>query len=131
MTAASDAKALAKVRELCLDLPEVNERLSHGAPTFFIRDKKTFCNIHHDTHSGDGWLAIFAAAPAGAQEALMQLDPARYYRPAYVGHRGWIGMRIDGKVDWDEVAGIIEDAYRAVAPTKLVEALDRMIAGRE
>ena len=58
-------------------------------------------------------------------------DPKRYYRPAYVGHRGWVGMRLDGKVDWDEVAVIIEDAYRTVAPTKLVEALDRMIAGRE
>ncbi|MEY2424552.1 MAG: hypothetical protein QOI61_124 [Actinomycetota bacterium] len=118
------------MKALCLDLPEVNERLSHGAPTYFIRDKKTFCTVHHN-HHGDGIFGIWAAAPPGAQEALIQFNPERYYRPAYVGHRGWVGMRLEGKVDWDEVAGIIEDAYRAIAPKKLVEALDRMVVGRE
>ena len=121
---------LGKVRELCLDLPEVNERLSHGAPTFFIRDKKTFVTFHTD-HHGDGRVGIWAAAPPGAQEALIASNPKRYYRPAYVGHRGWIGMRLEGKVDWDEAEGIIEDAYRTVAPKKLVEALDRLVVGKE
>jgi hypothetical protein len=109
----------AKVRALCLDLPEVNERLSHGAPTFFIRDKKTFCTVHHN-HHGDGIFGMWCAAPPGAQEFLIESSPQRYYRPAYVGHRGWVGMRLEGKVDWDEVAGVIEDAYCAVAPKKLV-----------
>ena len=117
---ASEDTITEKVRALCLALPEVNERLSHGAPAFFIRDKKTFCNFHHDTYSSDGTLALFAAAPPGVQEALIADNPKRYYRPAYVGHRGWIGMRLDGKLDWDEIAGVIEDAYCTVAPAKLV-----------
>lgn len=112
-------KVIAKVRAICLDLPEVNERPSHGAPTFFIRDKKTFVTCHDD-HHGDARLGIWAAAPPGAQEALIAANPARYYRPAYVGHRGWVGMRLEGKVNWDEVEGIVEDAYCAVAPAKLV-----------
>ena len=118
--ATTAAKAVEKVRRMCLDLPEVNERLSHGAPAFFIRDKKTFANVHPDNHSGNGELALWAAAPPGAQEALIAANPARYYRPAYVGHRGWVGMRLEGAVDWNEVEGVIEDAYCAVAPAKLV-----------
>jgi hypothetical protein len=124
------AKVLERVRAICLDLPEVNERPSHGAPTFFIRDKKTFVMFHND-HHGDGILGVWAAAPPGAQEALIAANPAVYYRPAYVGHRGWVGMRLEGKVDWDEAEGVIEDAYRAVAPKTLVAELDRMVAGRE
>lgn len=120
MTSKRDAERIyKKVKELCLDLPEVNERLSHGAPTYFIRDKKTFCTVHNN-HHGDSIFGIWAAAPPGSQEALIAADPKRYYRPAYVGHRGWIGMRLEGKVDWDEVAGIIEDAYCTIAPKKLV-----------
>jgi hypothetical protein len=124
------AKVLERVRAICLDLPEVTERPSHGAPTFFIRDKKTFVMFHND-HHGDGILGVWAAAPPGAQEALIAANPAVYYRPAYVGHRGWVGMRLEGKVDWDEAEGVIEDAYRAVAPKTLVAELDRMVAGRE
>jgi hypothetical protein len=124
------AQALSKVRSLCMDLPEVTERLSHGSPTWFIRDKKTFATCH-ENHHGDGIFGIWAAAHPGAQEALIASNPNRYYRPAYVGHRGWIGMRLEGAVDWDEVEGILEDAYRAVAPKKLLQELDRQVAGRE
>ncbi len=116
-------KVLTRVRGICMDLPEVTERLSHGAPTWFIRDKKTFVMFHND-HHGDGILGIWAAAPPGAQESLIASDPSRYYRPAYVGHRGWVGIRLEGKVNWDEVDVVIEDAYRTVAPTKLVALLD-------
>jgi hypothetical protein len=126
----NEDRIYAKVRELCLQLPQVNEKLSHGTPTFFIADKKTFCSLHSNHHR-DGITGIWAAAPPGAQEALIDHDPKRYYRPAYVGHRGWVGMRLEGKVDWDEVAGVLEDAYRTVAPKKLAAELDRMIAGRE
>lgn len=108
---------------MCVDLPEVTERLSHGTPTWFIRDKKTFVMFAHD-HHGDGKMGFWCAAAPGAQEALIGSDPDVYYRPAYVGYRGWVGMRLDGRVDWDEVAGIVEDAYRCVAPKKLVDELD-------
>ncbi len=123
-------KALAKVRAICTGLPEVTERLSHGAPTWFIRDKKTFVTFHDD-HHGDGILGVWAAAPTGAQEALIRSNSSRYYRPAYVGHRGWVGMRLEGKVNWGEVESVIEDAYRAIAPKTLVAQLDRLVVGKE
>jgi hypothetical protein len=117
------ARTLARVRKLCLGLPEVTERLSHGAPTFFVRGKKTFV-MFHDDHHGDGRLAIWCAAPPGAQEGMVQAEPERFFRPPYVGHRGWLGLRLDRDLDWDEVAAVIEDAYRMVAPKTLVARLD-------
>jgi hypothetical protein len=116
-------QALDRIRTLCLALPETTERPSHGAPTWFIRDKKTFV-MFHDDHHGDGRLAIWCAAPAGVQELLVEEEPARFFRPAYVGHRGWLGVRLDVEVDWDEMAGIVEDAYRMVAPKQLIARLD-------
>jgi hypothetical protein len=111
------------VRALCLGLPEVNERLSHGAPTFFIRDKKTFATVW-DNHHRDERLGLICAAPPGVQEQLVDEEPDRFYVPAYVGHRGWIGVRIDRKVDWNEIEQILLDAYTYVAPTKLVAELN-------
>jgi hypothetical protein len=119
VTEAQATKACDKVRALCLDLPEVSERMSHGSPTWFIRDKKTFCTFVND-HHGDGILGVWCAAPAGAQEAMIAADPERYFRPPYVGHRGWVGVRLHGKPNWDEFATVIEDAYCAIAPAKLV-----------
>src|SRR5215212_868307 len=109
------------MRSLCLALPETNERPSHGAPTFFIRDKKTFV-MFHDDHHGDGRLAIWCAAPPGLQATLVDEEPTRFFVPPYVGHRGWLGVRLDLTLDWDEIAGIVEDAYAEVAPRKLLEA---------
>ena len=120
----SDATAaLARVREGCLALPEVTERLSHGAPTFFIRGKSTFVTFHDD-HHGDGILGLWCAAAPGVQEELVRTEPERFYRPAYVGHRGWIGVRLDVDPDWAEVAAICVDAYRCVAPKTLLARLD-------
>ncbi len=112
---------LQRIRELCLALPETSERLSHGHPTFFVRDKRSFAMVlrnHHD----DGRFAMWCAAEDGLQEMLVEADPERFFRPPYVGHRGWLGVRLDGKLHWDELAGIVEDAYAEVAPPKLVEA---------
>jgi hypothetical protein len=113
---------LARTRELCLALPEVTERLSHGSPTWFIREKKTFVTFVDD-HHGDGILGIWCAAPPGVQESLVAEEPDRFFRPPYVGGRGWLGVRLDVDVDWDEMAGIVEDAYCEVAPKKLVAAI--------
>jgi hypothetical protein len=120
---------LARLREVCLALPEVTERLSHGSPTWFIRGRKTLAT-YVDNHYGDGRLAIWCPAPPGVQGALVTEEPDRFFTPAYVGHRGWLGVRLDRDLDWDEVAGIIEDAYRLVAPRKLVAVLDAS-AGHE
>ena len=114
---------LHRVRDIALALPEVTERLSHGAPTFFVRSKKTFV-MYLDDHHGDGRLALWCSAPEGVQAALVDQEPERFFRPPYVGPRGWIGVRLDVDVDWDEIAGIVHDAYRNVAPKKLTAQLD-------
>jgi hypothetical protein len=111
-----------RVRRLCLALPEVTERPSHGEPTWFVRDKKTFvmfADHHHDDRT-----AFWCAAPPGAQEALVAGEPDRYFRPPYVGHRGWVGVYLDVSIDWDDVAERVVDAYRSVAPARLVARLD-------
>lgn len=113
---------LPKLRELCLALPEATERLSHGEPTWFVRGKKTF--VTYADHHHDDRLGFWCAAPAGAQEALVASDPVRYFRPPYVGHRGWLGVYLDVDVDWREVAEIVSDAYRCVAPKTLIARLD-------
>jgi hypothetical protein len=117
-------EVLERVRGICLGLPEVTERLSHGEPTWFVRDRKSlvmFADRHHDDR-----VACWCAAPEGAQEALIRADPERYFRPPYVGHRGWVGVYLDvDGIDWDRVEEIVEDAYRQVAPKGLVARLDQ------
>jgi hypothetical protein len=105
--------ALARVRAICLALPDVEERPSHGAPTFFVRGKRAFVNFV-DNHHHDGKLALWCAAPPGFQASIVDTAPDRYYVPAYVGHLGWVGVRLDRGTSWDEIAAVIERAYRAV-----------------
>jgi hypothetical protein len=118
------ARVLEAVREICLSLPETSERPSHGEPTFFVREKRSFASVW-DSHHGDGRFALICAALAGMQSTLVEADPERFFVPAYVGHRGWIGVRLDRGFERDEIAGILEDAYAEVAPPKLVEAAAR------
>lgn len=116
--------ALERVRRLCLALPETEERRSHGAPTFFVRGKKAFVT-YTDNHHGDGRLALWCNAPSEAQTARVATDPRQFFVPPYVGTRGWIGVRLDLDPDWDEIAEIVEDAYRLTAPKRLVDGLYR------
>jgi hypothetical protein len=113
---------LERIRELCLALPETSERPSHGQPTFFIGGKRSFV-MYLDNHHGDERLAIWCAAPEGMQAALVSGAPEHYFVPPYVGHRGWLGVRLDRGIDWNEVAGAVEDAYLTVAPKRLVRAV--------
>lgn len=113
---------LAKLRRLCLSLPETTERLSHGEPTWFVRDKKTF--VTYADHHHDDRLAFWCAAPGGVQEAMVASDPDRYFVPPYVGHRGWLGVYLDVPVKWDEIGDLVEDAYRMIAPQRLVAELE-------
>jgi hypothetical protein len=115
------AQVLERLRRICLALPETSERRSHGAPTFFVRDKRAFVMVL-DNHHGDGRFAIWCAAGDGMQQMLVEAEPERFFVPPYVGHRGWLGVRLDRGLDWEELAGIVEDAYAEVAPAKLVEA---------
>ena len=114
-------RTLARLREICVALPETSERPSHGAPTFFVRGRRAFLMVLTD-HHGDGRFAVWCAAPEGMQQALVESDPETFFVPPYVGHRGWLGVRLDRGLDWDELAGIAEDAFAEVAPAKLVEA---------
>ena len=116
---ATKAAIVERVRRLCLALPETSERPSHGAPTFFIREKRSFVMVLQ-SHHGDGIFGLWVAAPPGNQELLVAADPERFFRPPYVGHRGWLGVRLDGAIDWDEIAGIVEDAWATVAPATLL-----------
>ncbi len=116
-------QVLAKVREIAFGFPEVSERVSHGSPAFFIREKKVLANVMED-HHGDDRLALWCAAAPGVQAELVEQEPERFFVPPYVGHRGWIGLRLDVDPDWDEVAGILDDAYRLVAPKTLIKLLD-------
>jgi hypothetical protein len=112
---------LERLRALCLALPETTERLSHGEPTWFVRGKKTF--VTFADHHHDDRLAFWCAAPPGAQQELVDAEPGRFFRPPYVGHRGWLGVYLDVPVDWPEIAEIVEDAYRQIAPKSLVAKL--------
>ena len=116
-------RLLAGVRKICDALPEVTERPSHGAPTWFIREKKSFVTFwvdgHHDLHFPHLW----CAGPPGVQAELVAENPDRFFRPPYVGHRGWIGVRMDANVDWAEIAELCRDAYRQVAPVRLAASV--------
>ncbi|NED95336.1 MmcQ/YjbR family DNA-binding protein [Phytoactinopolyspora alkaliphila] len=116
------ADPLERLRRLCLALPETTERLSHGEPTWFIRGKKTF--VMYADHHHDDRLGFWCAAEPGVQESLVAAEPSRYFRPPYVGHRGWLGVWLDVPVDWEEVSELVTDAYRAVAPKTLIARLD-------
>src|SRR5919106_6430882 len=110
---------LPTLRKLCLALPETTERISHGEPTWFVRGKKTF--VMYANHHHDDVLAFWCAAPDGAQETLVASDPERFCVPPYVGHRGWLGVRLDVlPIDSAQLADLVTEAYRAVAPQRLV-----------
>jgi|1186.fasta_scaffold260869_2 hypothetical protein len=117
---------LPRLRALCLALPEVTEKVSHGEPTWFVRRVfVTYAERHHDDRVG-----FWCAAPPGAQEALVAARPDRFFVPPYVGGRGWLGVRLDvDGLDWDEIAEIVADAYREIAPRKLVAGLDQPRTG--
>jgi hypothetical protein len=107
---------LERVREICMRLPDAEERASHGEPAWFVRGKRqfaSFANHHHDDR-----LAVWFAAPQGLQEALVQSEPERYFRPPYVGPRGWIGAYLDVEVDWAELEEMLTEAHKTVAQAK-------------
>jgi hypothetical protein len=114
--------SLYAVRALCLALPEVTERLSHGEPAWFVRGKKQF--VMFADHHHDDRVAFWCAAPEGAQDVLIGAEPKRYFKPPYVGVRGWLGVYLDVPQDWDELAVIVRDAYLTVAPRKLAALVE-------
>jgi hypothetical protein len=101
-----------RLRAICLALPETIEKLSHGEPTWHVRGRM-FATLD-DHHHGEDRLAVWLAAALGDQETLVASDPERFFVPPYVGHRGWVGVRIDGRPDWRVVTRLVRDAYTEV-----------------
>jgi hypothetical protein len=118
----SRAGAFARVRRICLALPEAHEKIAWGAPTFRVRDRQFA--MYLDNHHGDGRLALWVKAPPGAQEALVGADPERFFVPPYVGPAGWLGLHLDRGLDWGVVAGLVRDGYLEAAPKKLRALLE-------
>jgi hypothetical protein len=113
---------LERLSAICLDLPEARREITGRHAAFRVRGR-TFVYFLDD-HHGDGIVGLNAKAAPGAAEMLIAEDPERFYRPAYLGHRGWVGVRLDtGAVDWDEVAGFVVDSYRLCAPKSLARAI--------
>ena len=105
---------VARLRAICLALPDTTEKVAWGEPTWRVRER-LFAQLD-DHHHGAEHLAVWLPAPLGEQEALVARDPSRFFRPPYVGPRGWVGVRIDGRPRWSEVAMLVAQAYRHVAP---------------
>jgi hypothetical protein len=103
-----------RLRAICLALPEAVEKEAWGDPTFRVRDK-----IFAMEKRGDGRCSLWCKAPAGSQMVLVGADPERFFVPPYVGHKGWVGVRLDCKPDWDEVAELVKRSYRLIAPKRL------------
>lgn len=125
---------LGAVRRIALALPGVTERLSHGEPCFYVQDKQPLCYFHDD-HRGDGRVSLWCPAPPGVPEELTASDPSRFFHPtpsASGVFSTWLGVYLDldgdDRVDWSEIAGVIEDAFRTVAPNALIAELDRRSA---
>ena len=121
---AHDQRLVERVRKLCMKLPEANERVSHGEPTWFAGKGKVFAMIdghHHDSPH----LSVWLPQPLGAQEALIDADSERFFRPPYVGVSGWVGVVLDTQPDWGVVEGLVREAFRHVATKKLLAQLDQ------
>jgi predicted DNA-binding protein (MmcQ/YjbR family) len=108
------AKPLDHLRTICLALPEAVEQQAWGDPTFRVGGK-----IFAMEKRGDGRISVWCKAPPGSQMVLVGADPERFFVPPYVGHKGWIGMRLDQQPDWREVAEVVRRSYRLIAPRRL------------
>jgi hypothetical protein len=114
-------KHLQRVRRICLALPETMEKLSHGEPTFFVRKKvfAMFSNNHHN----DGHIALMVPAAIGIQQMLIEASPEKFYKPPYVGVRGWVGIELD-RIKDEELAFHIHEGWRLIAPPSLHELVE-------
>ena len=116
---------LTRVREICLGLPGTSEKEAWGGPTFRVGGArgKMFA-MYMDNHHGDGRIALWCHADRDGRDALVEGDPDRFFVPPYMGPKGWLGVRLDKRLGWKRVEAIVTDAYRGVAPQKLLAELD-------
>lgn len=117
-------RPLTRLRALCLSLPEAHEVEAWGEPTFRVRNKLFAMYADAGNHHGGGRPAVWCAAAHVTQDLLIRSDPHRYFAPPYVGPKGWIGVHLDEGPDWGAVADLLQEAYRRIAPKRLLARLD-------
>jgi predicted DNA-binding protein (MmcQ/YjbR family) len=116
--AQTDERRLTRVIKICFALPEAEHETMGDHSSFSVRKKKFayYLNNHH----GDGIVSVCFRTERGENEVLLASDQTRFYSPAYIGPRGWVGLRLDtGKIDWKEVADFVTESYRQAAPKSL------------
>jgi len=114
---------LAKLRKICLALPEAHEVEAWGEPTFRVRNKLFAMYAAQGNHHGAGRAAVWCNSRQTNQDLLIHQDPTRFFSPPYVGPKGWVGVWLDDKPDWDMIGDILRDAWRLTAPKKLQSLL--------
>jgi hypothetical protein len=117
-------RPLTRLRRLCLALPDAHEVEAWGEPTFRVRNKLFAMYAAATNHHGAGRPAVWCKATRSNQSMMIEIAPQRFFMPPYVGPSGWVGIWLDGEVDWPELAELLRDAYRLVAPKRLLRALD-------
>jgi predicted DNA-binding protein (MmcQ/YjbR family) len=119
----SPVRPLVRLRKLCLALPEAHEVEAWGAPTFRVRNKLFAMYVPPGNHHHDGRTAVWLKAGPGNQQVMIRAAPKRFFVPPYVGPSGWVGVFLDGPVDWPELGELLADGYRLVAPKRLAALL--------
>ena len=125
---AASRRIIERLRRICLALPETTEKEAWSEPTWRVKGKM-FAQLD-DHHHGAPHCSVWLPMPMGVQETLIEADPERFFRPAYVGHKGWVAMVLDGKPDWETVAELVREAYRLIAPPRLAALADAPAAAR-
>ena len=123
MTRHQERRAVERLRRLCLGLPDAVEKLSHGEPTWFAGPAGKVFAMLDDHHHGAEHVSVYLPLPLGVQEALVAGDPGRYFRPPYVGARGWVGVVLDRGTDWTDLQRLLREAYVKIASRKLAARL--------
>lgn len=115
---------LPRLRKTCLALPEAHEVEAWGEPTFRVRNKLFAMYAGANSHHGKGRNGVWCKSTHVDQDLLVRADPSRYFVPPYVGPSGWVGVWLDGDLDWTALTELLRDGYRLVAPKRLARQLD-------
>ena len=116
--AARPSAGLTRLRALCLALPEAEERLTWDCQTFRIREKIFAMHVPREAGAG-----LWCKAPPGVQQMLIEADPDKFFRPPYLGPKGWIGVRLNQNSDWPEIDALVRRSWRMTAPKRLAATL--------
>lgn len=116
-------RPITRLRKLCLSLPEAVEVEAWREPTFRVNKKLFAMYAAPNNHHGGGRPAVWCKAAPGNQGLMVRAAPERFFVPPYVGPSGWVGVYLDGMVDWAELKELLTDSYRLIAPKRLAALL--------